>query len=371
MLGDAEYAALREDIRQYGQRDPCWTWRGKLLDGRNRARACAELGLSLASRDFDGDELAALRLVISTNVHRRHLTPGQRDAVGAAVEPMFAAELARAEAARKAAQAREQPRDERGRVLPRTKADPPDSGVRAAPAPQARDLAAQAVGASPRGIQRFKELEAKAPEAAARVRAGEMPINKALGEIKLAAKHKLAAELRAAPLPPTRARFGVIAIDPPWQYEKRAEDTTHRGRNQYPDMHVNEIKALPIALGAEPDCVLWLWTTNAFMREAFECLDAWGFSQKTILTWAKDRMGVGDWLRGQTEHCILAVRGKPIVTLTNQTTLLHAPLREHSRKPDEFYALVEALCPGSKVEMFARERRKGWQAWGAEVGKFG
>jgi N6-adenosine-specific RNA methylase IME4 len=106
------------------------------------------------------------------------------------------------------------------------------------------------------------------------------------------------------------------------------------------------------------------------MRQAYQWRDAWGFTEKTILTWAKDRMGVGDWLRGQTEHCILAVRGRPIVTLTNQTTILHAPLREHSRKPDEFYRLVESLCPGTRLEMFAREPRPGWAAWGAETEKF-
>lgn len=99
-------------------------------------------------------------------------------------------------------------------------------------------------------------------------------------------------------------------------------------------------------------------------------LDAWGFAEKTILTWAKDRMGTGDWLRGKTEHCILAVRGAPHVNLTNQTTLLTAPLRDHSRKPDEFYALVEALCPGSKLEVFARQQRPGWVVWGAESEKF-
>src|SRR5262245_65934682 len=98
------------------------------------------------------------------------------------------------------------------------------------------------------------------------------------------------------------------------------------------------------------------------MRDAFRVLDAWGFVEKTIVTWVKDRMGTGDWLRGQTEHCILAVRGKPIVTLTNQTTVLHGPLREHSRKPDEFFALVEKLCPGTKLEMFCRRSREGWAA---------
>jgi N6-adenosine-specific RNA methylase IME4 len=86
-----------------------------------------------------------------------------------------------------------------------------------------------------------------------------------------------------------------------------------------------------------------------------------------MLTWAKDRMGLGDWLRGQTEHCLLAGRGRPSLMLSNQTTLIHGQRREHSRKPDEFFVLVEKLCPGSKVELLCREPRPGWAAWGDEV----
>jgi N6-adenosine-specific RNA methylase IME4 len=82
-------------------------------------------------------------------------------------------------------------------------------------------------------------------------------------------------------------------------------------------MSIAQICALNAGPLAHADCLFWLWTTNHHMREAFTVLDAWGFKQKTILTWAKDRMGTGDWLRGQSEHCLLAVRGKPVVELTN------------------------------------------------------
>ena len=78
-------------------------------------------------------------------------------------------------------------------------------------------------------------------------------------------------------------------------------------------------------------------------------------------------MGTGDWLRGKTEHCLLCIKGKPTIRLTNQTTAIAGPLRKHSQKPDEFYAMVEAMCPGSKVEVFARQTREGWTAHGDEV----
>ena len=138
-------------------------------------------------------------------------------------------------------------------------------------------------------------------------------------------------------------------------------------------MSIDAIRALPVASLAHDDAILWLWTTNSHLREAFTVLNAWGFRHKTILTWAKDRIGTGDWLRGQTEHCLLAVRGRPVVTLTSQSTLLEAPMREHSRKPDEFYALVESLCPapmGGRLELFARQARPGWIAFGSEPEHF-
>jgi N6-adenosine-specific RNA methylase IME4 len=117
------------------------------------------------------------------------------------------------------------------------------------------------------------------------------------------------------------------------------------------------------------DAILWVWTTNLFMRHAYAALDAWGFEQKTILTWVKDKMGMGDWLRGQTEHCIMATRGRPTVTLTNQTTVLHAPARGHSVKPVEFYDLVESLCPAPRYAyLFSRYRHnEKWDCHGDEA----
>lgn len=187
------------------------------------------------------------------------------------------------------------------------------------------------------------------------------------GAYRKVARAQAAAVIRSEPAPLPTGPFRVIVADPPWRYDNRADDASHRTANPYPDMSTPEIMAMPVRDIAHDDAILWLWTTNAFMEHAFGIARAWGFEPRTILTWAKDRMGTGDWLRGQTEHCLLAVRGRPTVLLGNQTTLLSAPLREHSRKPDEFYALVEGLCPGSKVELFAREARPGWSLWGAEA----
>ena len=173
--------------------------------------------------------------------------------------------------------------------------------------------------------------------------------------------------IRDEPPPLPDGPFRVIVADPPWRYDNRQQDVTQRGAVPYPSMTLEEIMDLDVGSHAEKDCVLWLWTTNAHMRDAFDVLDAWGFTFKTILTWVKDQMGLGTWLRGQTEHCLMAVRGRPTIQLTNQTTVLDAPVGEHSRKPEEFYQLVESLCPGSKLEMFSRQKRKGWKSHGVHA----
>ena len=162
--------------------------------------------------------------------------------------------------------------------------------------------------------------------------------------------------------------FNVISIDPPWPYGTEYDPETRRAANPYPEMSLDAIKALEIP--AAQHCVLWLWTTHKFMRHSFSLLDTWGFRDVAILTWTKDRMGLGSWLRSQSEFCIMAVRGNPPVNLTNQTTIIHGPLREHSRKPDEFYAMVDSLCVGRKMDFFSREKREGWEQTGNDIDKF-
>src|SRR4029077_6174622 len=107
----------------------------------------------------------------------------------------------------------------------------------------------------------------------------------------------------------------------------------------YPPMSIEEIKALPLVGIVDDNAILWLWTTNAHNRIAYDVVDAWGFESKDALTWAKDKMGTGQYLRGQTEPCLFAVRGNPVFVKGKHSTLLQARCREHSRKPEEFYRL--------------------------------
>ena len=181
---------------------------------------------------------------------------------------------------------------------------------------------------------------------------------------------KQAELIRAEPPPlPGNGPYRVIVIDPPWPYEIASEESSIRGVWPYPTLSVAEIGSTDIASIAHDDCIIWLWTTNYHMQVVFGLLQNWGFQHRTILTWAKDHMGAGDWLRGQTEHAVMAIRGKPIVTLTNQTTLLRAPVRGHSEKPREFYDLVESLCPAPRyADLFSRYRHNDrWDCHGDQA----
>ena len=235
---------------------------------------------------------------------------------------------------------------------------------------QVRDAVGAAVGMSGKTYEKakvVKEAAKKEPEKYGKLLEDMDRTGKVDGVFKRLNNMQAAEEIRKEPPPLPDGQFRVIAIDPPWEYAKRADDPSHRASLPYPSMSIEDIKKLDVGGRAhEEGCVLWLWITNSHIPHAWEILEAWGFTYKTMLTWVKDRMGTGDWLRGQTEHCLMAIRGKPTILLTNQTTVLNGPLREHSQKPEQFYAMVEKLCPGSKLEMFSRQKREGWESHGNE-----
>ena len=155
---------------------------------------------------------------------------------------------------------------------------------------QARDKAAKKAKTNAHYVSDMKKIKKEEPKIFAQMKAGELKLKEAKQEIKEQKKQVVVEQIKREPKPLPDGPFRVQAINPPWKYESRAEDKTHRARNPYPDMTVDEIKALPVGEKAHPEgCILWLWTTNAFMRQAFECLDAWGFENKTIRPGSRTR----------------------------------------------------------------------------------
>ena len=183
---------------------------------------------------------------------------------------------------------------------------------------------------------------------------------------------------------PQPGRYRVIYADPPWTFATYSRKGKGRSAEAYYDcMGLADIEALPVADWAAADCVLLLWTTDPLLDRALAVIRAWGFTYKTVgFYWAKLQKsappppwreadffkGLGFWTRANPEQCLLATRGHPHRRSANVPKLVVSPRREHSRKPDEVYDRIEALCEGPYLELFARASRPGWDGWGHEAG---
>jgi N6-adenosine-specific RNA methylase IME4 len=176
-------------------------------------------------------------------------------------------------------------------------------------------------------------------------------------------------KLRATEAP--EGQFSTIVADPPWQYSNKA--TRAAAVKHYPTMTLDAIKEIPVSEWAAPEAHLYLWTTNGFLREAFEVVDAWGFTYKTLLTWVKTQIGIGNYFRPRTEHVLFAVRGKLGTKLRTVSNVIEAPRGKHSAKPGAVFDVIERMSYSPGLEMFARERRMSatgdfiWEWWGNQA----
>lgn len=172
-------------------------------------------------------------------------------------------------------------------------------------------------------------------------------------------------------------QFSTILADPPWQFQNRTGKVApeHRRLLRYPTMQLREIMELPVSRLAAAQSHLYLWVPNALLKEGLSVMEAWGFTYKSNLVWYKirrdggpDGRGVGFYFRNVTELILFGVRGnmRTLPAGRRQVNILATRKREHSRKPDEIYDIIEACSPGPYLELFARFRRQGWTQWGNE-----
>lgn len=186
--------------------------------------------------------------------------------------------------------------------------------------------------------------------------------------------------------------FGCILADPPWAFRTFSGEnmTPHRcAEDHYRTMTFDEMAALPVGERAAKDCALFMWVVGSHLVEAIKLAEVWGFEYKTdAFYWLKSRLrdadqidlftddvpelrqGFGYWTRKQIEPCLLFTRGSPARRSAGVRQAITEPRREHSRKPDCQYDRIEALVGGPYLELFARQARPGWNAWGNQVGKF-
>ena len=177
-------------------------------------------------------------------------------------------------------------------------------------------------------------------------------------------------------------KFGAILADPPWEFQNSTGKVApkHKRLKRYETMSLEEIKLMPVSRLSANKSHLYLWVPNAFIKEGIEVMEEWGFKYKTNIVWHKirkdggpDGRGVGFYFRNTTELVLFGVKGTKVRTLRpgrTQVNIIRTRKREHSRKPDELYKIIEKCSWGPFLELFARGKRKGWTSWGDQSKKY-
>lgn len=367
LLSGEAFDNLVADIREHGLLQKIVTLNGEILDGRNRLRACGEAGVVPEFIEFDGDDPVAF--VVSTNLHRRHLSESQRAMVASKLATLSrggnqTANLRNAPTAKEAAEmlnvsARSV---ETARVVQR------EAIPEIVEAVEAGDLAvstAAEIAREPVEVQRqLIDASDKKALAAAYKAHRKADLDKSRTE-RIEKIESIAAGNRELD---TSRRYPIIYADPPWRYELPAMGGTNRSiENHYPTMPLEEICALPVAEIAADDALLYLWATAPKLPECLKVIEAWGFEYRTHIVWVKDKIGMGYHARSQHELLLIAKRGNipPPRAGEQPSSVIEAPRGAHSAKPAVFAELIERLYPEvGKIELFCRSPREGWAVFG-------
>jgi N6-adenosine-specific RNA methylase IME4/ParB-like chromosome segregation protein Spo0J len=352
LMEGAEFDELRDDIKQHGLLEPLCEFEGKLLDGRNRLRACKASGIPIPSNmveHFDSKKHSdPLSWVISKNLKRRHLNESQRAWVAAKLATMRQGErmdlkpanLRKVNQAAAASMLNVSERSIQNAAVVREHGTAELQHV-----VEQGDLAVSlAANAARLPAEQQREIAKKAAD-------GETNVVR-----KVIKQHiRKQDEERILGLAPIAGKFKTLVIDPPWKYDM---DFLGRGAPNYKTMSHEKLLALPVESWAEENCHLYLWVTNAMFPDAIELMAKWGFRHNTVLTWCKPHYGMGTHFRGQTEHVIFGIHGTLRTRVSNIGTWFAAPpLGEHSEKPEKFYEIVRAASYPPFGEAFQRKAR--------------
>lgn len=336
MMQPDEFQNLVADVKANGLIEPIVLYEDKILDGRNRFLACGEAGVKPHYDYYRGDQ--PVSFVISKNLHRRHLNKSQIGMIGTATKDLLAEEA-------------------RKRQGTRTDLNIP-ALIQGSEFGEAAEQASKILGVSSRYIYDAEKIKREAPEFVEPIMQGEMTITQAKREIA-----RIENENKPKPELPI-GTYEVIYADPPWSYDNSG--FTQSAASHYPTMTIDEICNLDIESLTNDKSVLFMWATSPLLEDAFRVINAWGFRYKASMVWIKDRApGIGWWVK--TKHEILLIACKEINHPEEKfDSVVSAPVTTHSSKPHEFYDMIEKMYSGNKIELFARNKREGWDNWGNE-----
>lgn len=373
MMDEERLNELVEDIKENGQQVEIELYDNKILDGRNRYRACMVAGVEPRFCDVTND-VEPLSYVLSMNLQRRHLDVGQRAFVALNVEE-YEAKAAKERQSKlngktqlpvKLPEASKgDARDKAAEQLSVSGKTVSDAKAVAQASPELAKLGvsgklAPSIGAK---IARAASDESQLERAAERIEAGEKP-TKVLKDI--VSDNKAAA-------PKMEGVFQVIYADPPWQYTSGDQHSNETQEtvigNHYPSMPLADICDLPVDDIADEDCVLFMWTTSPLLEESFEVIKEWGFKYKASMIWDKVKHNVGHYVSVRHELLLIATKGSPPKVPKLVDSVYEEPRTQHSRKPGYFSDLIVELYPdANRVELFRRgEAPQGWSIWGNEA----
>jgi N6-adenosine-specific RNA methylase IME4 len=366
---------LAADIKANGLHFAVTLYESKILDGRNRAKACAIAGVNPHFEEFKGSYSEAFEFVRAANIQRRDLTASQRAAIA-----IF---KAGPEERRIIAQIK---KDAEQREKAGIRQYNPEATLPQGRASQSRDQIGKRYNVSGRYISDLEtvseaivgldKLEQKPePEWADLASKYEglrfLPDevfngNKTVADAKREID-RLAYEIRVVEAEiERRAVPQLVLADPPWKYDDNSP--SRRLENQYDTATVDEIIShKPLTA---PDCILFLWATPTLLREALAVLEAWGFEYRTNFVWDKEVPGMGHWARFQHELLLVGTKGEPELPLPDSrvSSVFREKRREHSSKPEAVYQWMEsAFGDLRRLEMYCRKARKGWAVWGNEI----
>lgn len=374
MTGE-EFNELKRDIAENGLREPIWLHAdGRILDGRNRHRACVESGIAPIFRTWDGKG-SLVSFVLSLNLHRRHLTSGQRAMVAVDILPMLEEE---AKERQVAAGGNGVSGAEFGKLGGRGNRNPLDQKIDQGGLekdvcekrnPQSAKQAAEIVGSNHQYVSDAKKIAERSPELAEKVRAGEVSIAQAKREIT-----KI--ERVENPPPPIQGKYRVWYADPPWHYGNSGVinddgDNYGRAERHYPTMTIDELCAMgeDIKGASESDAVLFMWVTSPLLEECFPVIKSWGFKYKSSFVWDKVKHNFAHYNSMRHEFLLVCTKGSctPDVKMLIDSVQSIERSDKHSEKPKEFREIIDTLYPnGNRIELFSRTQVDGWDLWGNE-----